>query len=516
MNKLFDAVKEYDNHTVTENGADAYKSTLSACLDLFFSGASCRSNRGEAARLVRNAYKEDKLVCLRTLFYLRDVRGGQGERAVFREGIKEIAKFAPDDLKNVVKLIPEYGRWDDLIDLFGVDNGLDDVIREVIREQVKEDIDTVAAGGTSVSLLWKWLPSENTSSKATVALAKKVRKEILYTDSKSYRKLLSKMRGLLKVIERDLTAKAFGNINYSKIPSKAHQKYRGAFFRNDCERYTKYVNDLALAVKNGNTDVKINVDALYPYEIISKMVVNGVRSVSSAEAKVIDSAWNSQKDYFSGAAKHENWLTVADVSGSMTTQNCRPLSAAVALAIYTSEHNDGIFADKFITFSEQPNFVDFDRNWTIDQKVDTTLNSPWGFNTNLMAVFDLILNAAVKHHISEDEMPTNVIIVSDMQFDVATRSFNSRNYDTSDDNTTALKAIRAKYEAAGYKMPKIIFWNVAGDYKANVPALGLENDVVLFGGCKPGMFEQMISGATPIDFMLSVVNSERYATIELS
>ena len=506
MTTLFDAVKKYNNGTETENGCAAYKSTLSACLDLFFNGCTCRRDSATAERLTLDAYKEDKLTCLRLLFYIRDIRGGQGEREVFRTGMKEIIKFAPGDVKHLMKLVPEFGRWDDLLALYGVDRTVDAEIGSVIWEQVDKDMTALREDRPhDISLMWKWLPSENASSKSTVALAKKIRKEIFGCNPKTYRKQLSKMRKILKIVERDISAKEYNNINYSNLPSKAAQKYKKAFIRNDNQRYSEYIEKLTNAVRNGTNDVKINTDTLYPYDIIRPLInaICSYENIDKNEAKVLDATWKSQKDYFSGSATRENWLAVADVSGSMTCANMLPMCASVSLAMYTAEHNTGVFADKFITFSERPELVEIDKNWTIQQKVKNIMSSNWGMNTDLEAVFELILSAARRYNVHPKDMPNHLLIISDMQFDECTEG-------------TALGNIRQKYALYGYELPKVIFWNVAGDYKANVPAMKNDNGVILFSGYKPGMFEQMVNGTTPLEFMVSVVNSERYSIIKVN
>lgn len=508
MTTLFDAVKKYDNGTETENGCAAYKSTLSACLDLFFNGCTCRRDPATVERLTLDAYKEDKLTCLRLLFYIRDIRGGQGERDVFRTAMKEIIKFAPGDVKHLMKLVPEFGRWDDLVALYGVDRHIDAEIGSVIWEQVDKDLTALREDRPyDISLMWKWLPSENASSKSTVALAKKIRKEIFGCNPKAYRKQLSKMRKILKIVERDISAKEYKNINYSNLPSKAAQKYKQAFIRNDCVRYSEYIEKLTNAVRNGTNDAKINTAALYPYDII-RPLVNAACSyaeidIDENELKVLDATWKSQKDYFSGNASHENWLAVADVSGSMTCAKMLPMCASVSLALYTAEHNTGVFADKFITFSARPELVEIDKNWTIQQKVKNIMSSDWGMNTNLEAVFELILSAARRYNVHPKDMPNHLLIISDMQFDECTQG-------------TALNTIRQKYALNGYELPKVVFWNVAGNYKANVPAMKNDNGVILFSGYKPGMFEQMVNGTTPLEFMVSVVNSERYSVIKVN
>lgn len=516
MTTLFNAVKQYDNKTETENGCAAYKSTLNACLDLFFNGSSCRADMMKGNHLVRNAYSENKELCLKLLFYLRDVRGGQGERSLFRNGLLEIASFDHKTIAKIVKFIPEYGRWDDVFALFGKYTDIDLAIEEIVQEQFTEDSYSIKNETPTVSLMWKWLPSENTSSASTVELAKKIRKNIFKMAPREYRKLLTKMRSVLRLVETDLSKKEYKNINYSNLPSKAAQKYKAAFIRNDCDRYNQYLDALAAAIENKTSDVKINASTLYPYEIVKPFVKNGYGKFTDEEIKLADATWKSQKDLFTGDSKDSNWLAVADVSGSMTCQDYMPMSAAVALAMYTSERNKGIFKDKFITFSEHPEFVSINPEWRLDKKIEHIMNSPWGFNTNLHAVFKLILNAAKRYNLPQSEMPDKVLIISDMQFDnVQSSYFNSITGEYAQaDTKTIIEEIKSNYADSGYKMPKIIFWNVAGEYKGSVPALKDSDDVILYGGYTAAGFEQMMTGTSPEDFMLKILNTERYNKIK--
>ena len=511
-NTLFGAIKETDNATVTTNGMAAFKSTLSKVLDLFSKGHSYRKNANGVKTLVREAYLEDKLTTLRCLFYLRDIRGngGQGERAVFRAGIREIAELDTKSFinSNIISHIPTYGRWDDLFTLFGVSDALDKQIIDFVGEQLKSDISAYMKDkeNSTISILAKWLPSCNTSSRKTRAYAKKIYTAMELTE-KQYRKTLSKLRKQIGIIETYLTNKDF-SFDYSEVPSNAGMKYRKCFYNKDGERYQKYVDEVTKNIEEGVTTrgaAKVNVKTLYPYEIVGKFF-GGFRP-STTEEQQLDNMWRSLPDYF-GEAGQKNWLAVIDTSGSMTWQgNPKPIDVAISLGMYVAERNKGIFKNKFITFESNPHLIEFDDKWKLRKKIQHIASADWGGSTDLLAVFKLVLNAAKQHNLPVSEMPEAIVIISDMQF-------NGCVYGGCD--ATAYQHIENMYRAAGYPIPKLVFWDASQNDYGNSPVTFNEHGVMLVGGCKPGMFEQILSGKTPIDFMLKILNGERYSVISLA
>lgn len=512
-NTLFEAMKETDNETVTTNGMAAVKSTLSKVLDLFAKGASYRKRAEVIKPLVRAAYLEDKLLTIRCLFYLRDVRGGQGEREIFRKGIREVAELDTKTFinSNLISHIPTYGRWDDLLALLEVSDELDAHIVDFINTQLRADIENVMKYGrdANISILAKWLPSCNTSSKKSRRLAKKIYTTLGYTE-KQYRKTLSKLRKQIGILETYLTNKDY-TFDYNRVPSNANMKYRKCFYAKDGERYQKHI-DLVTKTLDGDwccmeveeETAKVNVRTLYPYEIVQK-----VRHCdNSSEIQNYNNMWRSLPNYFGEDASKKNWLAVVDTSGSMTWTgpNPLPIDVAVSLGMYIAERNEGIFKNKFITFEEEPHLIEFDDKWNIAKKVQHIMDAPWGMNTNLISVFDLVLNSATKHNLPVEQMPEALVIISDMQFDQCV--YESRNY-------RAYEIIKNKYEAAGYPVPKLVFWNASQQDYGNLPVTKHECGAVLVGGCQAGMFEQILSGKTPEDFMLLVLNGERYNSIAL-
>lgn len=539
-NSLFEAIKEDNNVTTTANGMTANVSTLSDVLDLFTQGATYRNNAYGLETQVLKAYNEDKLSTIRTLFYFRDIRGnsGQGERTVFRNGMRALIKADETTIAKVLKHIPFYGRWDDLLTLWGISSITNDVIKEIVITQLMADQSALASGEYSkVSLLAKWMPSINTSSPKTRALAKTICKDMLGQTPRNYRKMLSNLRGALHIIERYISKKKY-TFDYSKIPGAAMKKYSKAFARNDAERWGEYLKKLHAvttikyqqqgfqclsttvdslvpmsAEDFGYTEedlkgIKANTQNLYPYEIVEKVwnMVHGyfnINDTDSEQLSMYDSMWKNQKNYFGGDSANQNWLAVADVSGSMYG---RPIQVAISLAMYIAEHNHGLFKDKYMTYSANPQLVEIDRNWDLYTKVKMIANKDIGYNTDLIKVFDTVLKAAVRKHIPQSEMPASIVIISDMQFDA---------YQMTNTDGRSISIIKEKYEKAGYTMPKIVYWNVAEDNYGNTPITVNDRGVVMVNGCKPGMFEQILQGIGPVDFMLSIINDARYQQITI-
>ena len=519
MSSLFDAVAVVDNNTVTENGMPAFKSTLSKVLDLFSDGFSHRRNPKGVENVVREAALENKELTLRCLFYLRDIHEGQGEREVFRHGMRTLLSLYPEFSRNLIYIpvghCPEsgkpYGRWDDLIALLGVNKEVDAEIYSIIRAQLAIDTALLEDGDTTkISLLAKWLPSPNTSSKRTRMKAKNLYQNLGLKDERAYRKLLSALRAATNVLETKLTKKDY-TFDYSKLPSRAIHKYRKAFERNDNVRFNAYhdtLHKVLVGCEKSVADVKINTAGLYPYDVIKPILrAMGSRdALTKTELLQMDNQWRSLRNYFEGTAGNHNWLAVVDTSGSMfdawgNSSEVASIEVAISLGLYVAEHNNGLFKNQMITFSNRPSFITVDDKWSLGQKVKHIAAADWQMNTDLEAVFNLILNAAVKANIPAEEMPEALVIISDMQFDQCTY------------NRDCLSMIRSKYEAAGFKCPKLVFWNASARANCSKPITRDKTGTILVGGCKPGMFEQVLASKSPEDFMKDVLNAERYSVL---
>ena len=483
-------LKEEANKVYTENGAVTNESTGDFCLDLFATiGAIRRESDSEIESRFVRAYTENKDIATKILFFARDVRGGLGERRVFRVILKWLAINEEDTVKKNLKYIAEYGRYDDLLVLMGTP--CEKEMLQIIKAQFDVDMKAME-DKKEVSLLAKWLPSVNTSNKEAVLMAKKVAKAFKMNDA-TYRKTLSALRAYIKIIENNLREKDY-SFDYEKQPSKAMFKYRKAFIRNDYERYSGFIKK----VKNG--EAKLNASTLAPYELIEPYVTRyPMRKLTNTEKEVLNATWESLPDY----GNDENALAVVDTSGSMY-YDAMPIPAAVALSlgIYFAERNTGRFKDHFIMFSQRPRFIKIEGETFADKlRFVSTFNEV--ANTNIEAVFDLILRTAIYKNLPQSELPTKLYLISDMEFDEAVDNAELTNFENA----------KKKFEEKGYKLPDIVFWNVASRNKQQ-PVTKNEQGVLLVSGCTPRLFSMVASGETnPLVFMMEVLESERYAKI---
>lgn len=481
MNTLINAIENETNVTLTENLAITPKTTKSDLLDFFANGAALRNkNNEEVERFFSLAFSEDKLLALKCLCYIRDIRGGQGERKTFRTLLNYLGRNYPELTKKNLKNFIEYGRWDDLYSLLNTPTEED--VLKLIKTQLNKDI---KAEEDNLSLLAKWLPSSNTSSNETRKQAYKTRSFLGLTE-KEYRLTLSSLRKKIDIVERKMCSQKWNKINYSSVPSRATLIYRKAFAKHDSERYSKWQSD----VEKGKKEIKAST--LYPYDIVERAF-----SADNTD-KTLDLQWKALPDYCENSP-NKNGIVVADVSGSMSG---RPMSVSISLAMYFAEKNKGAFKDYFITFTTSPELVKV-KGDTIVEKVKNLQNANWGGNTNIQAVFDLILNTAIKNSVKQNEMPNVIYIVSDMQFDQATTSNSQSNFEV----------IKQKYQNNGYKMPKLVFWNVRAS--SGFPVIKDEINTVLVSGCSPVIFKTVLSGENPYQVMINTLNQKRYSLVKI-
>ena len=483
---MLNSLKKEANKTETLNGATTNISSGKYCLDLFASiGASRNLDENEIVKRFHRAFCEDKNIAMKILFFARDIRGGLGERKVFRTIIKNLPKTSRSALVKNIQNIPEYGRFDDLLEL--MDTSCNREVVAYINEQLQKDIANIETG--EVSLLAKWLPSINATNIQTVKLGKRLA-QCLNMSEKEYRQTLSKLRAKIKIIENNLREKDY-SFDYSIQPAKAMFKYKKAFIRNDKERYEEFLNN----VQSGA--IKMNTGTLYPYDIVRSIIYGG--ELSDEEKKSLDVTWNSLPNY----TRDENALVVVDGSGSMYYGgNPKPAEVAQSLAVYFAERNTGLFKNHFITFSENPRLIEI-KGDDIYNKIRFCIGFNECANTNIQRVFELILKTATKNKLSSKDMPETIYIISDMEFDIC----------TVDADLTNFEYTKQKFSEKGYNLPKLVFWNV-NSWQQQVPVKENEQGVILVSGCTPKIFEMVMEGETsPYKFMLDTINTERYEKI---
>ena len=499
------------NYTRTENGALAHKTTGSDLYDMFAHGAAMR-RRDDADILLMfmNAYVENPVYALKCLFYIRDVRGGQGERRFFRLAMKHLASQDKAAALRNLEYIPLYGRWDDLY-VF-VDTPLEAEAFAFMYKQLALDVECKAP-----SLLAKWLKSENTSSAESRRLANRTR--IAFKMShKQYRKTLSVLRERINVLERLMSENRWDEIEFDKIPSRAGMIYRNAFARHDLERAKSERNVQTYEDFAKDTTKTVNAKALYPYECVSEAIHyshgfyswshsrhNTINNLEDTDRLMINKYWDNLANYF--ADKTLNGIVVADTSGSMTGSRAdAPINVAISLALYCAERANGPFAGHYISFASRPQLIKTEGVDFVD-KVRRIYETNLVDNTNLEATFDLLLNTAIMNGCKQEDLPESVIIVSDMQIDAA-RGYYGRGTETT---LTLMEGIRNKWAIHGYQMPKLVYWNVNASQNT---ILDDGPNVSYVSGCSPVIFEQILTGKTGIDLMFDKLDNERYDRIK--
>ena len=481
---MLEVLKKTANKTYTENGAVTHRTSGKDCLDLFAAiGALRRADDQTICSRFLKAYAENPDLAMKILFYARDVRGGLGERRVFRS---ILAWLASNEKSSVVRNLPyiaEYGRWDDVLVLLKTPCRKEALA--LLEERFREDLAALEDGG-NISLLGKWLPSVHASNQETVVMAKMIAKSFGLSD-RDYRKALAGLRARIRIIENNLREKDY-TFDYSKQPSKAMFKYRKAFLRNDGERYAAFMD------KVDRGEAKLHTGTLMPYELVERAY-----DCSEEERRSLDVTWRTLEDF----TTEENALVAADGSGSMYwSSNPMPAAVAQSLAIYFAEHNKGKFHNHFLTFSMAPQLVEI-KGKDFVEKVRYCRTFDECANTNLEAVFDLILQTAAETHVPQAEMPAKLYIISDMEFDHCVKNSSMTNFENA----------KASYAAAGYKLPNLVFWNVDSRHEQQ-PVKENDRGVALVSGNSPRIFSMVMDGElNPYDFMLSVIDTERYAPI---
>lgn len=471
MSTFVNAVRNQEART--ENGMKARKGTADACVDLFFKiGASRGKNiipDFTAARV------QNPDIAGRIALWARDVRGGAGERKIFRDILLDLANTDSDRAFALMLKVPELGRWDDLLVLVGTQ--LEARAFEMIRQTLEK----------GDGLCAKWMPRKG-------EVAVKLRTYCGWSP-KFYRKRLVE---LTKVVEQNMCANSWDEINFNHVPSVASSRYKKAFARHT-PKYKEWVE----ALVKGDPTAKVNAAAVYPYDVLKGVIGSYYGNFEKAQLDHVIAQWNALPNYVGEA----NILPVVDVSGSMMTpaggynskSKTSCLDVSVSLGLYLADKNKGKFKDTFLTFSGKPELLHLKGN--ILDKIKQMVTSDWEMNTNLHAAMQKILDVAVKGGVPQEEMPEVLLILSDMQFDQCTR------YDDS-----AMQMIERKFTDAGYKVPKIVFWNL--NAHDNVPVKFDKRDTALVSGFSPAIMKSVLAADleqfTPESIMLNTIMSDRY------
>ena len=491
-------LKTEANYTYTLNGAKTHGSTGNGCLDFFAVAGGMRYRKpDDQISLFDRAYIETPDLAMKLLFHLRDIREGMGERKMFRTLLRHVAFSWPESARKNAEFIAEFGRWDDVLCLLGTPAERQAV--QAIRNQLAEDtaaLNLRKAGqeDAHISLLAKWLPSDNASSPRTRKTARRLIKA-LGMDSREYRRLVTALRARIGLTECQLTRKRPDLVNYEAVPAQAMLKYRKAFNGKDRDRYADYLRD----VRNG--DRKIHAETLFPYEIL-RPFFQAYYGGNVSASETLEQLWN----HLPGTAANMNGISVVDTSGSMYCHGSgapQPALISQAMGLFCAERCKGQFHNHLITFESQPHLVEIHgRNLWEKLKYISTL--PWGGSTNLEAVFNLILNTAVKHGAKQEEIPQVIYIFSDMEFNCCMSNADSTVYENA----------RKRFEKAGYRMPAVVFHNV-NSWQMQTPVTAHTRGTALTSGAGTHMMKSKFDGnITPMEHMLRVLLSKRYSMIQ--
>lgn len=496
---------------LTENGAVAYSTTENAILDLFAQiGALRPRTEAEIENKFANAFAVDPLIATKMLFYAGNIRGGLGERRTFRICLKWLAENHPSIVRKNLPFISYFNRWDSLFVLVGTPVETDMWI--LIKAQLNADLDGALKQRndnkkTSISLLAKWMPTETAHKKETKALAKKAMVALALTP-RQYRKMLTALRKHIGVVESLMSAGKWDEIDYPAVPSYAMKNYRDAFKEHDMVRFAEYKESLA----KGET--KVNASTLYPYDLVheymGKLNYRYVRSDSyrfggtyvyeCPTDPIIEAQWKALPNYVTG---ENNILCMCDVSGSMSG---RPMETSIGLGTYFAQRNRGAYHNLYMTFTSDPHFISLDGKETLAAAVAHVRGTDMGYSTNLMKAFQYILDHAVRHNISNKDLPKALVVISDMEIDDFYRP--NANFDF-------LNVLRIQFAHYGYDLPKLVMWNVEA---RNDTFLCKSNNVVLASGQSPSVFKNLcgsLEGKTAWDFMMEVLNDKMYDVIEV-
>ena len=487
--KFSQAARNESVFTRTENGAVALKTTSDARLDLFGVIGSLRgAEKVRIERLFSEAYHEDPLFATRIAFYARDVRGGLGERETFRTIIRYMAKMHPEALRPNLDLIGVYGRYDDLYCLIGTP--LENEMWEAMKAQFEEDRRSLGEGNV-VSLLAKWIKTADASSAKTRELGILTARKLGYSVYE-FKRIVRALRRRIGITEALMSAGRWDEIQYSAVPSRAMMIYRRAFERHDRERYEKFINRAV------SGEEKIHAATLYPYDIVEKVMSmrGSFYGYKVIEDPALEAQWRQLPDYVEPGT---NALVIADTSGSM---HGRPLATSVGLAVYFAERNHGEFHNMFMSFSGSSS-IQVLRGKTLAQKINSIDMNDWENNTNLQAAFKHVLDIAIRNHVSPEDMPKSLIVISDMEID-----------NCGDRQWTFYEKMEEAFRRLGYQIPNIVFWNVASRHDV-FHADKKRKGVQLVSGQSASVFRQVMQtvGMTPVEAMEKIINSERYEAI---
>ena len=498
----------------TWNNAITNESTLNFNLDMFaYSSRYYKQNYEKNKNRFKNALIENDEIALANLLYTLDIRNGKGERALFKSYFSALIEMNKDYAIQILPYISELGRWDYVFE--GIGTEIEEAVYELIRAYLMIDIKNYN-DNKPISLLAKWLPSIKTHNKKNY-FAIKLAKKLNLTE-KEYRKILSKLRDRLNIVEKHITNKEYEKIEYISVPSKAMVKYKNLFFVKDEVRFKEFIEELKATKKSKYDNLFMNDFAKMYLDNLMKIGINYFyeRTIKEAcrllfnnfflkdleeNSQILSQNFKNEKNLINTMWKKQskiefdkNVLVIADTSGSMEGT---PFETAISLAIYISQNNKSEeWRNKFIIFSSDCIEYSYDKDAEFTDIIDEI---PLIVdNTDIDKVFTKILNDSLEKNLPQlDE----VIIISDMEFDMVQDRKDMSNF----------KYWKSEFAKHNYELPKIIFWNVAKNV-GSFPVTKLDYGTCLVSGYSKNILKSIIEieNFDPIDVMLKTLEEKNY------
>jgi hypothetical protein len=479
---------------INEKGAYSLATTNNARVDLFFKMTQDSHQNPNFFEWIEKSWEESPLDTMKIIFQSRDCRGGKGTKKTFINAMKHLSYEHPAWVEENMAIIPTFGRYKDWIQLIN-DNTRDQIIY-LICKQLNDDVANMKEGNP-ISLLAKWIPSEkkklNKKNYITKLITKQLYEEHEKEPYKRFRKeYLTPLRYYLKIVENYMCSNRWEEIDFSIVPSCAMNRLKKAFQKHTPEKFTDWLN----AVKEGRS--KINAGQLQPHEL-AKHYING-----GEYDEVVELQWQQIVENTSQLGNFEDSIVLSDVSGSMDGV---PMEVSIALGILISSLTAEPFRNIVIPFDTNPSMHIIPKSCTtLQQKVESMKEVPWGGTTDLYKVFELILNRARQYGLSPEQMPKRLYILSDMQFDSAIDC----------DTKTVFESIEDMYSKTIYTRPDIIFWNLRSDTTIDFPVCDTQKGVATISGFSPSILKNILNGdeVTPYTIMRNVIDDVRYSVIK--
>jgi hypothetical protein len=472
----------------TWNNSNSNNSTNNPLLR-FFVHAVRGCDEDKIWEMAYHAWNYDPLLTLKLMVNVRNIRGGKGERDIGRSCMRWLALFDENTRLNLEHNIDAFvnaGRFDDLVVL--MNTPCEDFCLTYIANTLEYDLKQLQDPNPQpITLLAKWIPSEKKSLDRKYNFVHKLTKHMNINSEILRKRYLSPLRNKLNLLETQMCNNNWDMIDFRRIPSVAIHKHTEAFNRNCPFRFQIYKYDL---------NMELNTNALYPHQIIKQYIGKQL-----GQDEFVEAQWNTLiSKYQNDDAFCQDTIVLVDVSGSMycNINGITPITVAVSIGLLISQLTEGYFKNKVLTFESNPQLIDIQEG-SLYERMQQLISAPWGGSTNVMAAIDLIFKETIQNNI---KMPERILIISDMQFDVACSA-----------NNTKYSVLKNKFNS--YDLPHICFWNISGNIN-DFPVTNHIENTSLVSGFSIDILKHVLknNNINPESLMNSVLNDECYNDIE--